>query len=115
MIFLGVVIAVAAVVAGAAVVVGNTGPARLSAFGEEIPGVTEQWQVFLGGAVVAILFVTGFSVAMLGFRQAMGIRRELRDLRDEHEETMQTLEMEKRRLQRELAQARGHAPASSAN
>ncbi|MFI0354416.1 hypothetical protein [Actinomadura sp. 9N407] len=115
MIFLGLLLAVAAVVAGAAVITGNTGTARLSFFGDDLAGVTEQWQVFMAGAVVAILFMTGVTVATLGFKRAVGIRRELRDLRYEHEESMQTLEMEKRQLQRELAQARGHTPASSPN
>ncbi|TDC75285.1 hypothetical protein [Actinomadura sp. 7K507] len=43
---------------------------------------------------------------MLGFKRAMSMRRELRDLRDEHEESLQTLEMERRKLQQALAQAR---------
>jgi hypothetical protein len=115
MLFLGLVLAVAAVVVGTAVVMENSGTAGLTAFGNEVPGVTEQWQVFMAGAVVAIVFMAGVTVAALGFRRAMGIRRELRDLRDEHAESMQTLELEKRQLQRELAQARRNAPLRSSS
>jgi hypothetical protein len=106
MIFLGVLIALAAGAAGVAVVLDNPGPARLTLFGDEVPGITSQWQVFMAGAVVAIVFMAGMMLATLGFRRAMSMRRELRDLRDEHEESLQTLEMERRRLQQALAQAR---------
>ena len=106
MIFLGLIVALAAAVAGVAVVLDNTGDARLSVFGEQIPGITQQWHVFMAGAVVAIVFMAGAMVAAFGFRRAMNLRRELRDLRDEREESLQTLEMERRRLQQALAQAR---------
>jgi hypothetical protein len=113
MIILGLVVAVAAVVAGAAVVLDNAGAAELTAFGETVPGVTEVWQVFMAGAVVAIVFMAGMTLAMLGARRSMGIRRELRDLRDEHEESLQTLELEKRQLEHELAQVRRTPPLRS--
>ncbi|GAA4329091.1 hypothetical protein AB0C84_15210 [Actinomadura sp. NPDC048955] len=106
MIFLGLLVALAAGAVGVAVVLDNPGAARLTLFGDEVPGVTSQWQVFMAGAVVAILFMAGMMVASLGFRRAMNMRRELRDLRDEHEESLQTLEMERRKLQQALAQAR---------
>ncbi|GAA2257745.1 hypothetical protein GCM10010402_11420 [Actinomadura luteofluorescens] len=106
MIFLGLLVALAAGAVGVAVVLDNPGTARLTLFGDEVPGVTSQWQVFMAGAVVAILFMAGMMVASLGFRRAMNMRRELRDLRDEHEESLQTLEMERRKLQQALAQAR---------
>ncbi|MFB4305107.1 hypothetical protein [Actinomadura sp. GTD37] len=106
MIFLGLIVALAAGVAGVAVVLDSTGGAQMSVFGDEIPGITQQWHVFMAGAVVAIVFMAGMMVATLGFRRAMNIRRELRDLRDEHEESLQTLEMERRKLQQALAQAR---------
>ncbi|MEV0660183.1 hypothetical protein ACIBI3_02075 [Actinomadura luteofluorescens] len=106
MIFLGLLVALAAGAVGVAVVLDNPGAARLTLFGDEVPGVTSQWQVFMAGAVVAILFMAGMMVASLGFRRAMNVRRELRDLRDEHEESLQTLEMERRKLQQALAQAR---------
>ena len=106
MIFLGLIVALAAAVVGVAVVLDNTGSAQMSAFGHEIPGITQEWHVFMAGAVVAIVFMAGLTVVTLGFRRAMNMRRELRDLRDEHEESLQTLEMERRRLQQALAQAR---------
>jgi hypothetical protein len=110
MFFLGLVVAVAAVVVGTAVVSGNTEAADLTAFGGTIPGITEEWQIFMAGVVVAIAFLAGLTLATLGIRRSMGIRRELRDLRDEHEESLQTLEMEKRQLERELAQVRRNSP-----
>ncbi|MFF5261974.1 hypothetical protein ACFY4C_23805 [Actinomadura viridis] len=112
MIFLGLLLAGAAVAFATAVVLENSGAAQLNAFGETVPGVTQEWQVFAAGAVVAIVFMTGIALATFGFRRTMGLRRELRDLRYEHEESMQTLEMEKRHLQRELAQARRNAPGA---
>ncbi|MEV3923396.1 hypothetical protein [Actinomadura coerulea] len=106
MIFLGLLVALAAGAVGVAVVLDDPGAARLTVFGEEVPGVTSQGHVFMAGAVVAIVFMAGMMVASLGLRRSMNTRRELRDLRDEHEESLQTLEMERRRLQQALAQAR---------
>ncbi|GAA0597736.1 MULTISPECIES: hypothetical protein [Actinomadura] len=106
MIFLGLVVVLAAIVVGVAVVLGNTGEAQMTMFGDGVPGVTEQWHVFMAGAVVTIVLMSGLMIAALGFRRAMNMRRELRDLRDEHEESLQTLEMERRRLQQALAQTR---------
>ncbi|WP_019633524.1 hypothetical protein [Actinomadura atramentaria] len=109
MIFLGLVLIVAALVVGAAIVLGNDGAASLSAFGHTVPGVENEWQVFLAGALVSLVFVLGIAVAAGGARRSIDLRRELRDLRDEHEESVTTLEMEKRQLQRELARARQNA------
>jgi hypothetical protein len=106
MIVLGLIVALAATAAGVAIVLDNSGAARLTVFGDEIPGVTQQWHIFMAGAVVAIVFMAGVMVAALGFRRAMNVRRELRELRDEHEESLQTLELERRKLQQALAQAR---------
>ncbi|MEO3823137.1 hypothetical protein [Actinomadura sp. B10D3] len=106
MIFLGLIVTLAAVAVGVAVLLDNGGAAGMTVFGNDVPGVTAQWHVFMAGAVVAIVFMAGVMVAMLGFRRAMNMRRELRDLRDEHEESLQTLEMERRKLQQALAQAR---------
>ncbi|MFG2087147.1 hypothetical protein [Spirillospora sp. NPDC048824] len=110
MIILGLIVALAAIVAAVVVVLDNTGAAEMTMFGDAVPGITEQWHVFMAGAVVAIVFMAGMVVAALGFKRAVGMRRELRDLRDEHEESLQTLEMERRKLQQALAQARrgGH-------
>jgi uncharacterized protein HemX len=115
MIFLGLVLVAVAVATGVAVVMENSDPATLSAFGKAVPGIDSEWQVFLAGALVALLVVLGVSVAVSGMRRSLDLRRELRDLRDEHEEVLSTMEMEKRQLQRELAKARqnggGAAPA----
>jgi hypothetical protein len=113
MIFLGLVVAVAAVVIGTAVVVDSAGAGELVAFGETVPGITEEWQVFIAGAVVAIAFMAGLAVTVLGIRRSIGIRREIQDLRDGHEESLQTLEMEKRQLELELAQVRRNPPLHS--
>ncbi|MFD0854769.1 hypothetical protein ACFQ07_21195 [Actinomadura adrarensis] len=113
MIVMGLVLAVVAVLFGVAVVVGNEDEAQLTAFGGTVPGVGEEWQVFMAGAIVMIACMAGITLAMFGFKRSMGMRRELRDLRDEHEESLQTLEMEKRRLEQELAQARRNAPVRS--
>src|SRR5918999_287554 len=73
--------------------------------------------IFLGLLVAAaaigvgVVFMGGMIVTMLGVGRAVRVRRELRDLRDEHEESVTTLEMEKQHLQRELARAPQQAPA----
>jgi hypothetical protein len=111
MIFLGLLVAAAAVGVGVGVVLDNAADAQLTFLGQAVPGVTSMWHVFLVGAVVAVVFMGGMIVVMLGFGRAVRVRRELRDLRDEHEESLTTLEMEKRHLQRELARVRQQSPA----
>jgi uncharacterized integral membrane protein len=106
MIFLGLLVAAAAVGVGVSVVLDNTTEAQLTFLGHAVPGVTSMWHVFLAGAVVAVVFMSGMIVTVLGVGRAVRVRRELRDLRDEHEESLTTLEMEKRHLQRELARVR---------
>ncbi|TMQ87392.1 hypothetical protein ETD83_39890 [Actinomadura soli] len=106
MIILGLIVILAALAVSVAVVLDNSGDAQLTVFGDEIPGITDQWHVFMAGAVVAIVFMVGVMIVALGLKRAIGMRRELRDLRDEHEESLQTLEMERRKLQQALAQAR---------
>jgi hypothetical protein len=110
MIFLGLIVAVVAVGVGVAVVLDNSDATQLTLFGETIPGITSQWQIFAAGAAVAVVFMSGMVVAVLGVGRAIRVRRELRDLRDSHEESLTTLEMEKRHLQRELARARREHP-----
>ena len=106
MVFLGFLLVAAAVAAGVGVVLDNTGAADLVVFGQTVPGVTEQWQVFGAGAAVAVVFFLGMTLAFTGAARRIRTRRDLRDLRDEHEESLTTLVAEKRRLERELAQAR---------
>ncbi|GAA2621826.1 hypothetical protein SMC26_33065 [Actinomadura fulvescens] len=114
MVFLGLVLAVAAAVFGVGIAMENTGPAELVVFGESVPGVTNLWQVFFAGAAVAVVFVLGLTLTFVGMGRMVRTRRDLRYLREEHEESLTTLEMEKRELQRELARIRqaGGAPRS---
>ncbi|HEU5155994.1 MAG TPA: hypothetical protein VFU43_03290 [Streptosporangiaceae bacterium] len=114
MIFLGLIVAAAAVGVGIGVVLDNTTDAQLSLLDQTIPGLTSTWHVFLAGAVVAVVFMSGMIVAMLGIGRSVRVRRELRNLRDEHEEELTTLEMEKRHLQRELARVRREQPPAPA-
>jgi hypothetical protein len=68
--------------------------------------VDHQWQVFVAGAGVAVVFMLGMIFIFSGIGRTIRKRRDLRYLREEHEESLTTLEMERRRLQRELARAR---------
>ncbi|MBW8482920.1 hypothetical protein [Actinomadura parmotrematis] len=105
MIVVGLVVAVAALVVGGAVVLDNSGTAGLTVFGDAVPGVEQQWQVFLAGALLVMAFTTGVALAGLGWRRSVDVRRELRDLRDEQD----LLEAENHRLQAELARLRRNA------
>jgi hypothetical protein len=95
------------------VVLDNTGPMHLTLFGETVPGVDNQWQVFLAGAAVALAFIAGAMLTFMGAGRVMRTRRDLRYLREEHEESLTTLEMEKRQLQRELARIRQNTSAAA--
>jgi lysylphosphatidylglycerol synthetase-like protein (DUF2156 family) len=112
MILLGIILAGAAVAVAVAVVADNSAPATLSVFGQHVPGVTSEAQVFVAGIIVSIFFVIGLAIASLAMGRSMRVRQELRDLRDEHEESLTALEMERRELQRELARARGNHRAA---
>ncbi|CNG03215.1 Uncharacterised protein [Mycobacterium tuberculosis] len=106
MVFLGFLLVAAAVAVSAGVVLDNTGDAQLVLFGQSVPGLSSEWQVFLAGAGVAVVFVLGMTLFVTGAGRRIRTRRDLRDLREEHEESLTTLEMEKRRLERELARVR---------
>jgi uncharacterized integral membrane protein len=110
MIFLGVLLAGAAVAVAVAVISENTAPATLSLFGRHIPGVTSEAQVFVAGIIVTIFFVIGLTISSLALGRSMRVRRELRELREEREDSLTTLEMERQQFQRELARARGGQP-----
>ncbi|GGP98151.1 hypothetical protein BKA00_005850 [Actinomadura coerulea] len=110
MVFLGFLLVAAAITVGAGVVMDNTGPADLVVFGQAVPGLESEWQVFLSGAGVALVFLAGMALAFKGAGRRIRTRRDLRDLREEHEESLTTLEMEKRRLERELARVRQSPP-----
>jgi uncharacterized protein HemX len=109
MVFLGTLIAVAAVGLGIAIVTDNSASASLNVFGHRVPGVTSDAQIFLAGVVVTIFLVIGLAIAVMALGRSMRNRRELRHLREEHEESMTALELEKRQLERELARARNGA------
>ena len=107
MIFLGIVLAGIAVAVVIGIIAENSAPASLDIFGQHIPGVTSEGQVFVTGVIVTIFFVIGLAIAALALGRSMRVRRELRALREEHEESLTTLELERQQFQRELARARG--------
>lgn len=106
MIFVGILLAGAAVCVAVGLIAENTAPATLNIFGQHIPGVTSEAQVFVAGVIVTIFFVIGLTISSLALGRSMRVRRELRDLREEHEESLSTLEMQRQQFQRELARAR---------
>jgi hypothetical protein len=111
MVFLGIVLAAVAVAIGVGVIVENSSSASLTFFNHHVPGVTSEAHVFIAGAVVATFVFAGLAMAMLSLGRAVRARRELQDLRDEHQETMSTLKRKNQQLQRELAHA--HAAGSA--
>jgi uncharacterized protein HemX len=115
-VFLGFVLAAVAVTLGVDVAVENTAPTKLIVFGHTVPAVTTQGQVFLSGVGLAVVLIVGLMMACLAMARAIRRRREFRQLRDKAEESITTLEMQKRQLQRELAHARrdtGQTPMTS--
>jgi hypothetical protein len=106
MVFVGILLAGAAVCVAVGLIAENTAPATLNVFGQHIPGVTSEAQVFLAGVIITMFFVIGLTISSLSLGRVMRVRRELRDLREEHEESLSTLEMERQQFQRELARAR---------
>jgi hypothetical protein len=106
MILLGILLAGAAVCVAVGMIADNSAPATLSIFGQHIPGVTSEAQVFVAGVVVTIFFVIGLTISSLALGRLTRVRRELRDLREEHEESLSTMEMQRQQFQRELARAR---------
>jgi uncharacterized integral membrane protein len=110
MIVLGLLLAGAAVCVAVGIIAENTAPATLNVFGQHIPGVTSEGQVFVAGIIVTIFFVIGLMIASLALGRSMRVRRELRELREEREESLTTMELERQQFQRELARARGNRP-----
>ncbi|WP_433228581.1 hypothetical protein [Actinomadura formosensis] len=106
MMFLGFLLVAIVIAVGAGVVLDNTDAAHLVVFGQAVPGLNNEWQVFLAGAGMALVLVLGMTLTVVGAARRIRTRRDLRDLRDEHKESLTTLEMEKRRLERELARVR---------
>lgn len=113
MIFLGIVF-VALGAGGAAGVIAenanNSAAFTLSIFGATFHGMSIT-EVFLTGAGVACLFLLGCGLTLAGVRRSVSLRRELRDLREQQDEGMQTLLAQKAQLERELErQRRNHRP-----
>jgi hypothetical protein len=106
MVFLGLLLAAAAVTAAVGIAMANQGAADLTLFGQSVPFLSAQWQVFLAGAAVAMVFMVGMLFVFGGVGRRLRERRDLRYLREEHEESLSTLEMERRRLRRELDRVR---------
>lgn len=119
MVILGIVLAAAAVGVGIGIIAENSSSASIDIFGQHVPGVQTEGQIFAAGVLVAFTFMVGLALSFLRINRALRVRRELRDLREEHRQSISTLEMEKQQLQRELARARGTAatnpPAVTAN
>jgi xanthine/uracil permease len=114
-IFLGLVLAGAALALCAGVALDNGSPAQLNTFGHTVPGVTTEWQVFLAGVIVAVLLMAGLTAVFFGIGRAIRRREERRQIREEAEESISALQLQKRQLQRELALARaGTEPAPQA-
>jgi Na+/melibiose symporter-like transporter len=111
MVILGIILAGAAVCVAVGIIADNSAPATMTLFGQHVPGVTSQAQVFIAGVVIAIFFVIGLMLSYLSLARSMRVRRELRDLREEHEESLSAMEYERQQLQRELARARNSAGA----
>lgn len=108
MILLGILLAGAAVCVAVSVVADNSAPATMTVFGQHVPGVASEAQVFVAGIIVSIFFVIGLAIASLALGRSIRVRQELRDLREEREESLTALELERQQLQRELARARGN-------
>jgi uncharacterized integral membrane protein len=115
MVFLGVVLAAAAVVVAIGLIAENSSVASLSLFGHHVPGVHTEARVVIAGMIVAAFVGAGLTMSSLSLLRSMRARRELRDLRDERQESMSALQMQNQQLQRELARARagaGNAPVT---
>ncbi|MQA97241.1 MAG: hypothetical protein GEV11_22345, partial [Streptosporangiales bacterium] len=109
MVVLGLILVALAVGAAAGVLMDNTAPASLEVFSRPVPvpgGLTTA-EVFLTGVVVCAVFMFGFMLIASGIRRSRMRRRELLDLRDEHDDTLESLRYEKVQLERQLMQARG--------
>src|ERR671937_246397 len=99
MVFLGILLAAAAVATAVALVTENSASASLSLLGHHVPGVSTQAHVFVLGVIVALIFVVGLTIASLALGRSVRVHRELRELRVEHRESLSSLEMEKRQLE----------------
>lgn len=113
MVFLGIVLAAIAVAVAAGIVAENSSSASLRILGHDLPGVHTGAQVFLVGCVVATFVIVGLGVSWLALMRSLRLRRELRDLRDDQEESMSALVLKNEQLQRELARSRAGVGADA--
>lgn len=109
MVFVGVIVAIAAVVVGIELIVQNSSSASLSLFSHNVPGVHTEAHVLIVGMIVAFAVGAGFAASLASLLRNLRARRELHDLREEREESMAALEAKNQRLQSELARLRGGA------
>jgi hypothetical protein len=114
MVFLGIVLAAAAVAVGAGIITANSSSASLDLFGQHVPAVHTEAQVFIGGMVVATFVIAGLALSWLSLLRSMRARREFSDLREEREESMSALVRKNQQLQQELARALSGAHSTPA-
>jgi hypothetical protein len=114
MVVLGLLLLLAAGGLTAAVVTDNTDAVTVTAFEQSASGLT-LGGLFLAGVVTGAIAILGLTMMLAGLsrRRArrVGIKREMRDVRDERE----TLAEENARLRDELASARAAAPSYADN
>jgi cation transport ATPase len=115
MVVLGILLALAAAVVGVGVIAENSSHTSITLFGQHVPGIDSEGQVFAAGVLVAFVFLLGLAMTVMTTGRALRRRRELRDLREEHQESLTTLEMEKQQLQRELARVRQGGPGGASS
>ncbi len=111
MIFLGIVfvaLAAGGIAGFIAENANNSATLTLGSFGTSMHGISTA-DVFVLGAGVACVFLLGSALLTAGVRRSVRVRRELRDWRDQQDESVQMLLAEKAQLERELARERHRA------
>jgi membrane protein implicated in regulation of membrane protease activity len=105
MVVLGLLLLLAAGALTAAVVLANTDPVAIIAFGQSAAGFTIGG-LFLAGAITGAIAILGVTMMLAGLSRRRArrvvLKREMRDVRDERE----TLAEENARLREELAATR---------
>ncbi len=114
MVVLGLLLLLAAGALTAAVVMANTDAVAVAAFGQATSGLTTGG-LFLAGVITGAVAILGLTMILAGLsrRRARraGLKREMRDVRDERE----TLADENARLRDELAASRAALPTHADN
>lgn len=110
MVVIALLLIAAGVAAAAGVLLGgNTDAVEVQAFGQVVPHATVL-AVFGAGAGAMFLALLGVGILRGTARRSIARRNEVRELREQHEETMRRLEQENASLHEELRLAR-HEPA----